>query len=423
MNDYQTMSKERDKLTSLLEAAKRGDIEAMRGVATGDSLLAFRDGHRRHALHFATLSGSDAAIRWLHGEADMLNVPDENGVTPLSFAASQGKLEACTLLLELGAEARHADNKGVTPLHRCASCDSAQVTRLLIDAGCVLDAKTASGTPLHWAAGNESSDFNAGRVLVEAGANVNARDDRGLTPMVIAAASANSRAVRALADAGADVGLVVAGGATVAHVCADRGDADGLAAVLATDVGIRAACSLDAMGRTALDVSNSDSCSDLLRSKGIPGKPREEDAETVADEAPAVIDAAGAVEMKQEGNAAFKTGDFEAALAAYSEGIALDPTNKVLFSNRAAVYQSLGQQSRDPAHFLAAVHDADACIKLDPSWAKSHYRRGLALERLFDYETAAHAYWEALRLDPSNEEFQCALKKCVDAGRKNNTKK
>ena len=55
------------------------------------------------------------------------------------------------------------------------------------------------------------------------------KDARGLTPVVLAAAMGNARVVAALARGGADVGIVVSGGATVAHMCADGGhDARGV---------------------------------------------------------------------------------------------------------------------------------------------------------------------------------------------------
>ena len=51
-------------------------------------------------------------------------------------------------------------------------------------------------------------------------------------PILFAAAVGNADVVERLARKGADCGAVVAGGATVAHMCADRGDLAALQAVV-----------------------------------------------------------------------------------------------------------------------------------------------------------------------------------------------
>ena len=45
--------------------------------------------------------------------------------------------------------------------------------------------------------------------------------------------------------------------------------------------------------------------------------------------------ASAAERLKQDGNAAFKAGDYSGAVEAYGAAIELDPRNPVLFSNRA----------------------------------------------------------------------------------------
>ena len=45
--------------------------------------------------------------------------------------------------------------------------------------------------------------------------------------------------------------------------------------------------------------------------------------------------------LKDEGNACFKKGDYEAAVKAYTESLELDPAQHLCYSNRSAAYLKL----------------------------------------------------------------------------------
>ena len=49
---------------------------------------------------------------------------------------------------------------------------------------------------------------------------------------------------------------------------------------------------------------------------------------------PDAASAAAAVALKDQGNAAYTAKDYASAIRLYSQGIELDPTNYILFSNR-----------------------------------------------------------------------------------------
>ena len=63
------------------------------------------------------------------------------------------------------------------------------------------------------------------------------------------------------------------------------------------------------------------------------------------------------------------------------------------------------------------MEDANDCVALDGRWPKAHYRRGAALEATGDYEEAAAAYFDALKLDEKNSGLKKALQDCVARGR------
>lgn len=75
-------------------------------------------------------------------------------------------------------------------------------------------------------------------------------------------------------------------------------------------------------------------------------------------------------ELKEKGNQALNAEKFDEAVAAYTEAIALDGQNHVLYSNRSAAYAKAGK-------FQAALEDAEKTIQLNPTWAKGYSRKGL----------------------------------------------
>jgi tetratricopeptide (TPR) repeat protein len=89
--------------------------------------------------------------------------------------------------------------------------------------------------------------------------------------------------------------------------------------------------------------------------------------------------------IKQRGNAAFLAGDFESAVIFFTEALALDSTSVILYSNRSAVDVKLGRTSD-------ALRDADACIRIDASWAKGYGRKAEASRAAEKYEDALGAY-------------------------------
>lgn len=89
--------------------------------------------------------------------------------------------------------------------------------------------------------------------------------------------------------------------------------------------------------------------------------------------------AALVAEFKAQGNSKFNAKEFDAAVAAYTKAIALDPSNHVLYSNRSA---ALVSKEGDAAAWEGALADADQAIKLSPAWAKGYLRRATALRKL-----------------------------------------
>ena len=68
-------------------------------------------------------------------------------------------------------------------------------------------------------------------------------------------------------------------------------------------------------------------------------------------------------ELKSKANAAFATGKNDEAIDLYSQAIALDDKNHVLYSNRSAAYAKSNK-------YEEALKDAEQCVTLKPDFVK-----------------------------------------------------
>merc|ERR1719502_2593913 len=105
---------------------------------------------------------------------------------------------------------------------------------------------------------------------------------------------------------------------------------------------------------------------------------------------------------KNEGNAAFKAGNYQQDAVFYTEALTLDATQHTLHSNRAACFLKLGR-------YAQAREDAEACIKIDPKFAKGHFRLALALQAEDKPGEACAAFNCVLDLEPSNKDAAAGL--------------
>jgi ankyrin repeat protein len=252
----------RDRLTqeALFEAAAL-DCPAIAAemLARGASVEA-RNRRGATALSIAAGSGArEIATLLLDAGADLQH-RDLNRATPLLIAAREGRRRMAGLLLEAGADVNAADRQGVTPLMAAAFDGDARLLRLLLDAGARVDARDTQGkgaivyaagraypqivsalldagadadgawghelTPLMWAAGHANDAPAADGVavagiLLDAGAELQRRDDRGRTALMIAAQRGHREMVTFLLGRGADPTLRDKAGLSAADLAPD----------------------------------------------------------------------------------------------------------------------------------------------------------------------------------------------------------
>lgn len=133
------------------------------------------------------------AVACLGGEARASDLQD---------AVMQDDLGRVQALIAAGADVDELGLSG-TALHLATARGSAAIVAALIDAGADLEARDDSGLrPLHLAV--RSNDLPITTLLIQRGADTDAYDGQGMTPLILAARAGYAAIVTALLDGGAD---------------------------------------------------------------------------------------------------------------------------------------------------------------------------------------------------------------------------
>jgi len=151
----------------------------------------------RTDLSDAAQSGDLARLRaLLDHNRSFASMPDEQGYTPLHYAAYFGHLEAARYLLGIGAEltAITLDPLRSQPLHAAASSGNAGVAALLLESGADPNVEqTGQWTPLHSAAAGGHAAIVS--MLLGRGADALRKSASGATPRDLAAERGHSACV------------------------------------------------------------------------------------------------------------------------------------------------------------------------------------------------------------------------------------
>jgi ankyrin repeat protein len=211
----------------LIEAVKNQDRDTVRALLAEPVDVNTTEGDGATALHWAVVrDDADVVDGLLHAGADV-DVANDYGVTPISLACTNRSATVVRKLLEAGADPNRATMMGETPLMACARTGSEEAVVALLDHGAAVDTREDSHgqTALMWAATQENPDVV--RILIAHGADVHARSivhllpvsygegdpfsltvmepQRGSTPLLFAARHGRIENAQLLVDAGANV--------------------------------------------------------------------------------------------------------------------------------------------------------------------------------------------------------------------------
>ncbi|KAH9047979.1 ankyrin repeat-containing domain protein [Lactarius deliciosus] len=200
-----------------------------------------RDGKDATALHNASLMRDPEVVRVLLNHGAYVKAEDNQSRTPLHQLLEPGDYSGADrfgfvskkkedrfgitqLLLERGADVNARDKGHETPLHLACHLPEVRLARILLEHGANASVNAADyqgRTPLHrvlWAGDRPDADrFGVAQLLIERGADVNARDKYHQTPLHPASYFVELKFVRILLDHGANVNTEGNQGLTPLH--------------------------------------------------------------------------------------------------------------------------------------------------------------------------------------------------------------
>jgi pectate lyase len=242
-------------------ASYMGDLEKIEAFIKEGVDINVLDGHGYASLHYAVQNSQKKAIELLLAKGADVNVKDWPGQTPLDIAISQNRKDIVELLISKGADVNARDNNGSTPLHLATSKDIAE---LLVAKGADINTKDNDGkTALDYAMGKFNleivkllvdktaevssihiaaaiGDLAKVKAFLEEGANVNATDVLGDTPLHYAAGNGDKAIVELLLARGANITAKGRYGATPLHRASGEDNKDIAALLIAKGADVNA---------------------------------------------------------------------------------------------------------------------------------------------------------------------------------------
>jgi len=115
---------------------------------------------------------------------------------------------------------------------------------------------------------------------------------------------------------------------------------------------------------------------------------------------------------KLQGDQAFKEGKADLAIKYYKESLQQDgkgdaELSATLHSNMAAAYAKKGDHEQ-------ALKEAQAAVKIRPTWAKGHSRMGLSLLGLNRDSEAQQSYMQAVKFEPTTDGYLAGLRQATE---------
>ena len=204
----------RDRLGArpLSHAARSGHLEMLDLLLARGAPIDARDLNGATALYYAAERGHSPVVQRLIERGADVKLTGKSGVSPIAAAAYAGRDSIVAMLLAHGADGRAPDDTGKPPVIYAAASGRLDIVKQLLGGG-DLNARYANDlTLLMWASGPDEKVPDAQAIevvsyLLDGGAHIDDRDDRGRTALMIAAEGGHSEIADLLLKRGADPSL------------------------------------------------------------------------------------------------------------------------------------------------------------------------------------------------------------------------
>jgi ankyrin repeat protein len=218
----------RDRLGArpLSHAARSGHLQMVDLLLARGAPIDARNLAGATALYFAA-EGSHISIaqRLMERGADV-KLTGRSGISPIAAAAYAGNNVIVEALLARGADERAPDETGKPPIIYAAAGARLDIVKRLLARNIDINARYSNDlTLLMWASGPdekapEAQAVNVVSYLLDAGAHIDDRDDRGRTALMIAAEGGHQDIANLLLARGADASLTDRAGKRAADLTA-----------------------------------------------------------------------------------------------------------------------------------------------------------------------------------------------------------
>jgi hypothetical protein len=153
-------------------------------------------------LKWAAIGGhAEAAREYLDKHVDV-DGKDKNGRTPLIWAAERGHIAVVKLLLKRGANVNAKDRDDWTALMGASRDGHTEIVKLLLEEGAAINKTDKNGYTSLMVA-SHMGHTPVIKLLIEKGADINAKDNSGRTALIIASKNGHAEIVELLKGHGA----------------------------------------------------------------------------------------------------------------------------------------------------------------------------------------------------------------------------